>query len=155
MELQPQPKQFGAHPGQRPPTQPSSPIKQTTINSSASFSLSALSTVSEPSRLDPPKNCSNSNSKIPQLSSSSSMLSRTLRHSRSAPSLRGISPGPQQVSHIHSAPSIAAAKSAAQAPVGSPLAKGWREKTVVELKAELKRRGLPTSGRKEEVFFLQ
>jgi hypothetical protein len=82
------------------------------------------------------------------------MLSRTLRHSRSAPSLRALSPGPQQAAHIHSTPSIAAAKSAAQAPVGSPLANGWREKTVVELKAELKRRGLPTSGRKEEVLSL-
>lgn len=79
------------------------------------------------------------------------MLSRTLRHSRSAPSLRALSPGPQgQIAHIHSSPSVAAAKNAASA-ITSPLAQGWREKTVVELKAELKRRGLPTSGRKEEV----
>jgi hypothetical protein len=81
-----------------------------------------------------------------------SMLSRTLRHSRSAPSLRALSPAPQgQIAHIHSSPSVAAPKSAASAPVGSPLAKGWRGKTVVELKGELKKRGLPTSGRKEEV----
>lgn len=86
------------------------------------------------------------------------MLSRTLRHSRSAPSLRALSPGPQgQIAHIHSTSSVnAAAKSAAQAQgsAGGALAKGWREKTVVELKAELKRRGLPTSGRKEEVCIL-
>ena len=82
------------------------------------------------------------------------MLSRTLRHSRSAPSLRALSPGSQQAAQYRSTPAISAAKSAGQAPLGSPITKGWREKTVVELKAELKRRGLPTSGRKEEVFFL-
>jgi len=80
------------------------------------------------------------------------MLTRTLRHSRSAPTLRALSPGPPsagQIAHIHSTP-VAAAK-AAQSTAGGPLAAGWRERTVVELKAELKRRGLPTSGRKEEV----
>jgi SAP domain len=84
------------------------------------------------------------------------MLSRTLRHSRSAPSLRALSPGPGQgqIAHIHSNPSATAAVKSAKPPVGSPLAKGWREKTVVELKAELKRRGLPTTGRKEEVLIL-
>jgi hypothetical protein len=53
------------------------------------------------------------------------------------------------MAHLHQ--SAAAAKTAAQ---GSPLTKQWREKTVVELKAELKRRGLPTSGRKDEVCVL-
>lgn len=82
------------------------------------------------------------------------MLSRTLRHSRSPPSRAALSLGPQrgQIAHIHSTPFVAAAKSAAQPPPGSPIAKkGWREKTVVELKAELKRRGLPITGKKEEV----
>jgi hypothetical protein len=93
-------------------------------------------------------NSSNSNSTI-----DTSMLSRTLKHSRSAPSLRALSPGPQrQIAHIHNTPSVNAAKNPARAPAGGVLAKGWREKTVVELKAELKRRGLPTSGRKEEVL---
>lgn len=83
------------------------------------------------------------------------MLTRTLRHSRSAPTLRALSPGPPsqgQIAHIHSTPVSAAAKSAANS-VGNSLAAGWREKTVVELRAELKRRGLPTSGRKDEVVF--
>lgn len=119
------------------------------INSSESSSQSAASTLSAPSCLDIPHNGHPSSSKIPQ--PPSSMLSRTLRHSRSAPSLRALSPGPQQAAQFHSSPAISAAKSAAQTPLGSPIAKGWREKTVVELKAELKRRGLPTSGRKEEV----
>jgi SAP domain len=80
------------------------------------------------------------------------MLSRTFRRSRVAPSLRALS-GPQgQMAYIHSTPSVAAAKSALHGPLGSPLAKRWREKTVVELKAELKRRGLQTTGRKEEVI---
>src|ERR1700733_8910594 len=82
----------------------------------------------------------------------SSMLSRTLRHSRSAPSLRALSPAPQgQIAHIHASPATRAVKSTSSTSVGSPLAKTWREKTVVELKAELKKRGLPTSGRKEDV----
>jgi hypothetical protein len=150
-QLQPQPKQICAH---HPPSQqqpPSSAIAQTTINSSASSSLSTRSTVSAPSHLGSSRNCNQSNSKIPQ-PSSSPMLSRTLRHSRSAPSLRALSPGPQQAAHIHSTPSLSAANPAGQASTGSNLRQGWWEKTVVELKAELRRRGLPTSGRKEEVL---
>jgi len=67
-----------------------------------------------------------------------------------------LSPGPPssgQIANLHSTP-VAAAKSAAKSAIGTPLAAGWREKTVVELKAELKKRGLPTSGKKEDVTSL-
>ena len=82
------------------------------------------------------------------------MLSLTWRHSRPGASPHALSRLLQlrQVAHIHSNPSIAASKSTAKASVESPLAKGWREKTVVELKVELKQRGLPITGKKEEVF---
>jgi len=81
------------------------------------------------------------------------MLSRTLRHSRLAPSLRAPLPAPQQgqIAHLHSNPSAPTAKAVAQSPAGSSLTRGWREKTVVELKVELKRRGLRCTGKKEEV----
>jgi hypothetical protein len=81
------------------------------------------------------------------------MLSRTLRHSRLLPSPRLQSLGHQQgwIACLHSAPSVSAAKAVDQAPSGTSLANGWREKTVVELKAELKRRGLSVTGKKEEV----
>jgi hypothetical protein len=81
------------------------------------------------------------------------MLTRTLRHSRSAPSLRALSPAPPsigQISHLHSTPVKGAGKLASSA-VSTPLAAGLREKTVVELRAELKKRGMPTTGRKEDV----
>lgn len=71
-----------------------------------------------------------------------------------APSLRTSSLGQQgQIGRLHSTPSVFAAKAVGQTPAGSPLANGWREKTVVELKAELKRRGLPVTGKKEEVTY--
>lgn len=81
------------------------------------------------------------------------MLSRTLRHSPLVPSLRLRSLGQQQgwIARLHSTPSVSAAKAVDQTPAGSSLANGWRERTVVELKAELKRRGLPVTGKKEEV----
>jgi len=81
------------------------------------------------------------------------MLSRTLRHSRLAPSLRALSPAPQQgqIAYLHSNHSASAAKAVAQSPAESSLPRGWRELTVVELKAELKRRGLRRTGKKEEV----
>src|SRR5271155_5601016 len=80
------------------------------------------------------------------------MLPRTLRHSRSAPTLRGaLSPPhthPSQA-HLHTSSPL---KSATPGAPGTPTAtKSWREKTVVELRAELKRRGLSTTGRKEDV----
>ena len=80
------------------------------------------------------------------------MLSRTRGHFRLARSLRALSLGQQQgqIARLHSTPFVSAAKAVGQTPAGSSLAKGWREKTVVELKAELKRRGLPISGKKEE-----
>ena len=79
------------------------------------------------------------------------MLSRILRRSRLAPSPQAPSPHQRQIRHLHSTPSVCAAKDVCQTPTGSLLSKGWREKTVVELKVELKRRGLPITGKKEEV----
>ena len=56
-----------------------------------------------------------------------------------------------QIARLHPTHSVSAANDIGQTPAGSPLANGWREKTVVELKVELKRRGLPVTGKKEEV----
>lgn len=84
------------------------------------------------------------------------MLPRTLRHSRSAPALRGAISPAQHPSQAHLHTSSSALKSAAPAPPGTPTSptKSWRERTVVELRAELKRRGLPTTGKKDDVSIL-
>jgi SAP domain len=85
------------------------------------------------------------------------MLSLRLRRSRLSYFLYARSPWPPQgqIAHIYSTPSIAAAaKSTVQQPAMIPLAKEWRKKTVVELKAELRRRGLSTTGKKEKALIL-
>ena len=82
------------------------------------------------------------------------MLQRTLGPPRLSLSLRAFARTKQgQLVCIHSS-SLAATDSSAESPAYSPLARGWREKRVLELKAELKRRGLPTTGKKDEVLIL-
>ena len=84
------------------------------------------------------------------------MLSRTLRSSRSAPSLRSSANGGGQAQQalLHTSspvtkPSPALMRSSQPSPLkGSSPRKDF---TVAELKLELKSRGLKTTGRKQEV----
>jgi len=79
------------------------------------------------------------------------MLSRTIGHSQRARSIRAISLALRgDKAHIHSNHVVAGGKSTTQSTPLISLAKEWRQKTVIELKAELKRRGLLTTGKKEE-----
>ena len=82
------------------------------------------------------------------------MLSRALRHSKSAPILRA------QVQNIHISTPVKKPSAAALTPVRTPttpssstrpVPTNFKNKTVNELKVELKARGLKTSGRKDEV----
>src|SRR5271169_2742162 len=77
------------------------------------------------------------------------LIRTTLRPSRSTPSLCAVS----TTAHCAPAPSIGQVAPAHSSLRGGLRAAGeWKELTVAEIKAELKRRGLSVTGRKDEVI---